>query len=311
MIALARLNGELVEVNPAFEACRRMTPGARSLYDMLAPGERIPFRDWVAKAYQMGQLFRERYNLLLGDHQETCFDCLLLPLPEEQFLFVAEEIISDPNLTQAVQRMSRQVKLFKVESAQAKQIAINKQVEVDAIMAQTDEIKHIDPLTFMPNRRLLMKALQSEVIRSDRYKTPLSISMLDVDHFKNINDVHGHTVGDAVLGQIATYLRDHIRHPDTAGRYGGEEFLILLPNTSIKFASEQAARLCREISKLKIKAGTDTVQLTVSIGIAELNVGSETWQKLLNRADKAMYQAKEQGRNRFVAIENQAQGDMG
>jgi diguanylate cyclase (GGDEF)-like protein len=304
MIALVGPKGELLEVNPAFEVYKKPFPEARNLYDLLPTGERIQFREWVARAQQSGGAVGERVNLLTRDRGETCFDCLILPLPQERYLFVAEEITAAPNLIEVVQRLSRQVKLFRVESTQAKQIAIKKQIEVDAIMSQADEIKHIDPLTFMPNRRLIINALQSEVIRAQRYHTPLSISMLDVDHFKRINDTHGHAVGDEVLVEIGRHLRDHIRHPDTAGRYGGEEFLILLPNTSIKFAGEQAARLCREIRKLELTAEAGAFHVTVSVGIAELDLASDTWRKLLNRADKAMYAAKEQGRDRWLALEN-------
>lgn len=305
LIAIVGPQGELVECNPAFETYKKNIPKADSMYDLLPLGEHLVFREWAGKVHRTHQPWREMVNLTMGDGRDTSFDCLLIPLPEEKLIFVAEEIATDPNLAEVVQRLSRRVKLFKVESAHVKQIAIKKQIEVDAILAQANEIKHIDPLTFLPNRRLIMNALQNEVSRAQRYHMPLSISMLDVDHFKHINDTYGHSVGDEVLEQIGHHLRDHIRHPDTAGRYGGEEFLILLPNSPIQSAKEQAARLCKEIPELNIKAGTDFVRLTVSIGIAELQLQPETWQKLLNRADQAMYQAKEQGRNRWVAIENQ------
>jgi diguanylate cyclase (GGDEF)-like protein len=111
-------------------------------------------------------------------------------------------------------------------------------------------------------------------------------------------------VGDEVLAQIGHHLRDHIRQPDRAGRYGGEEFLILLPNTAIKSAAVAASRLCNEIRTAKMRAAANSIQLTVSIGIAELAVGSETWQKLLTRADQAMYQAKTLGRDQWAASPN-------
>jgi diguanylate cyclase (GGDEF)-like protein len=304
MIVLLGPEGEMMEVNPAFEAYQRSFPGIENMYDLLPRGERILFRELAAKAHQGGQPMHESLNLLTEAGREICFHCLLIPLPQGKLMFIAEGIESAPNLTEIVQRLSRHVKLFKVESTQAKQIAIRKQIEVNAIMAQAEEIKHIDPLTFLPNRRLILNALQSEVIRAQRYHTPLSISILDVDYFKRINDTYGHPVGDKVLVQIGHHLRDHIRHPDTAGRYGGEEFLILLPNTSVEFAAEQSARLCRDIRNLNLDVGGEIIHLTVSIGVVELKVGSETWQKLLNRADKAMYQAKEQGRDRWVAVKN-------
>jgi diguanylate cyclase (GGDEF)-like protein len=304
MIALLDADGELLDGNKAFKTHKQRFPDAHTLYDLLPASEHHVLRKWVAETQRTDQPIHEAVSLLTADQRETCFDCLLIPLPAQKLIFIAEEISSDPDLATVVQRLSRQVKLFKVESAHAKQIAINKQIEVEAILTQADEIQHIDPLTFLPNRRLIMKALQSEVSRARRYHTPFSISMLDVDHFKAINDTYGHQVGDEVLEQIAHHLRDHIRHPDSAGRYGGEEFLILLPNTPIEPASEQAARLCNQMRALNITAGEKVLHLTVSMGIAELQPGTETWQELLSRADKALYQAKEQGRDRWVAVEN-------
>jgi len=107
-------------------------------------------------------------------------------------------------------------------------------------------------------------------------------------------------VGDEALRQVAYQLRDHIRHPDMAGRYGGEEFLILLPNSDSKAAAEQASRLCRQVRETDIQVDGNTLALTISIGIAQFRNGEDTWETLLNRADKAMYEAKTEGRDRWV-----------
>ena len=140
--------------------------------------------------------------------------------------------------------------------------------------------------------------MQHEVIRAERYKTPMSISMLDIDHFKQINDSYGHTVGDQVLFQLANLLQEEIRDPDMVGRYGGEEFLVVLPNTNLESASEQATRLCKRVRELDLDVGVH-VRLTISIGVAEYHHGQENWQKFLSRADLALYDAKNAGRDQW------------
>lgn len=178
-----------------------------------------------------------------------------------------------------------------------------KEIEIKAILAQAHEIANTDVLTFLPNRRKIIVDLQEEVIRANRYDTPLSISLLDLDHFKDINDTYGHTTGDEALRSVAARLREQIRHPDTIGRYGGEEFLIVLPNSKIKAAGEQAERLCQTIRTLLIEANDHSFKVTISIGLAQYRVGQENWEQFLHRADEALYKAKDMGRDQWVVAE--------
>lgn len=178
-----------------------------------------------------------------------------------------------------------------------------KEIELKAVLAQAHEITNSDVLTFLPNRRKIIVDLQEEVIRATRYGTPLSISIVDIDHFKNVNDTHGHATGDDVLRTIAARLREQIRHPDTLGRYGGEEFLIVLPNSELKAALEQASRLCQHVRSMYIESNSHTLSVTISIGVAQLKIAGENWEQLLHRADVAMYQAKNNGRDQWAAAE--------
>jgi diguanylate cyclase (GGDEF)-like protein len=178
-----------------------------------------------------------------------------------------------------------------------------KEIEIKAILAQAHEIANTDVLTFLPNRRKIIVDLQEEVIRATRYDSPLSISLLDLDHFKDINDTYGHTTGDEALRSVSARLREQIRHPDTIGRYGGEEFLIVLPSSEIKAAGEQAERLCQTIRALQIEANDHSFKVTISIGVAQYRIGQENWEQFLHRADDALYKAKDMGRDRWVVAE--------
>lgn len=206
------------------------------------------------------------------------------------------------DLKAEVRRLKAELEEAKKELESTKRIIRIKEIELDAVIAQAEEVSHVDALTCLPNRRQVIKQLQNEVIRAERYKTLLSISMIDIDHFKRINDSYGHTIGDQVLFQLANILQESIRDPDTVGRYGGEEFLVVLPNTRLRDAAEQAARLCKRIRETDINIG-EMIRMTISIGTAEYKHGQETWQKFLSRADLALYESKNSGRDRWSISE--------
>jgi diguanylate cyclase (GGDEF)-like protein len=205
-------------------------------------------------------------------------------------------------LKDEIRRLNFELEAAKKELEATKRIIRIKEIELDAVIAQAEEVSHVDVLTCLPNRRQVIKQLQNEVIRAERYKTTLSISMIDIDHFKKINDSYGHTVGDQVLFQLANILQESVRDPDTVGRYGGEEFLVVLPNTRLKDAAGQAARLCKRVRETDINIG-ELIRMTISIGVAEYRHGQENWQKFLSRADLALYESKNNGRDRWTVSE--------
>jgi len=206
---------------------------------------------------------------------------------------------AEKDLYEKYQQLLEDFKKLESEHHRLKRQLEIKEIEVKAVLAQAHEIANTDVLTFLPNRRKIITDLQQEVIRSDRYGTPLSISILDLDHFKNINDTYGHTSGDEALRSVSARLREHIRHPDTIGRYGGEEFLIVLPNSELNAAAEQASRLCQQIRLLTIEVNEYAFSVTISMGIAQFRVGQENWEQFLHRADEALYKAKANGRDRW------------
>jgi diguanylate cyclase (GGDEF)-like protein len=261
------------------------------LKDFLASSNEDLFDQFLATT--LDQRIRTKGELeFAGETRNDNFICLFIPMPGQRVLLIAEPLAFPSDLETVTAELQR-----------TKRILTIKETELKAVIAQADEVSHTDALTFLPNRKQIIGDLQREVIFSDRYGTPLTISMLDIDHFKKINDTYGHTVGDDVLRSLGSELRNHIRYPDTIGRYGGEEFLIVLPHSTVKAAKEQAERLCRHVRSLLIKSGEKEIALTVSIGIAQYKIHKEDWESFLSRADAALYQAKNNGRDQWAVSE--------
>ncbi|HWP45746.1 MAG TPA: diguanylate cyclase [Candidatus Limnocylindrales bacterium] len=155
-----------------------------------------------------------------------------------------------------------------------------------------------DGLTGIPNHRHLQDFLAKEFERARRYMHPLSLIMLDIDSFKNINDTCGHEVGDLVLKEIAKLLAISVREVDLVARYGGEEFAIVLPETSLESAFNTAERLRLRIERSKIQTPKGELQVTISLGISCLKASHQTKDELISAADEALYRAKRGGKNR-------------
>lgn len=174
------------------------------------------------------------------------------------------------------------------------------------VEAQLQQIAMIDFLTGLPNRRKFMQCLADEWARQLRQRgTGAALLMFDLDHFKLINDRHGHGCGDAVLQHFSAVLLDGLREIDVAGRIGGEEFAVLLSNTGMAEARLVAQRIQQLLAERPCLAGAERITVTVSIGIAPLTVDGAGIEAALNQADAAMYRAKLGGRNRIEATESQ------
>lgn len=182
---------------------------------------------------------------------------------------------------------------------------IGNQISVAVLNAQlyqkTLDLAQHDGLTGLANRRYLMERLHQEVELAERYQTSLSVIMLDLDKFKSFNDSYGHVKGDELLKAFSSMVKKAVRLTDIPGRYGGEEFCVVLPNTSVKGALVIAERIraAMEALRIPLEDGQPPVGRTASIGVAEFSAG-DSIEKLLSYADAALYQAKEAGRNRVV-----------
>jgi len=171
---------------------------------------------------------------------------------------------------------------------------ITKRVETEE---ELKRLAHTDGLTGLFNRRAFMDGLEQEIARQKRYNKPLTVMMVDLDHFKKINDTYGHAGGDDVLRHFADVLRQTIRETDIPGRLGGEEFAVLLPETQAEQAAQLARRLGRTIGSATVCTETSNVSYTASIGISRF-LPEDTPDSLLARADQALYRAKQGGRDR-------------
>jgi diguanylate cyclase (GGDEF)-like protein len=175
----------------------------------------------------------------------------------------------------------------------------NRSVELRGAYKRIEELAELDELTGSYNRRCIMRMLEDEIARAHRNKAPCSVALIDLDWFKRINDAHGHPTGDEVLRTFAITTFANIRTIDKFGRYGGEEFLLLLPGTANEAAAHSLDRLRAIIAELDWSALSEGMSVTISAGVATL-VPDETPDALLARADCALYAAKEHGRNRIA-----------
>jgi diguanylate cyclase (GGDEF)-like protein len=182
-----------------------------------------------------------------------------------------------------------------------------KVIERTALLSKANEdllvMASTDALTGTYNRGYLFDAGSRSMNTARRYQRPLTVIILDVDHFKAINDTHGHAVGDVILKAITRICLDVLRKTDIFGRYGGEEFVALLPETDLAGAIISAERLRTAVESLVSEGADASIRVTISLGVTNLSSADNEIAQTIQRADKALYQAKTQGRNRAVALE--------
>lgn len=208
-----------------------------------------------------------------------------------------DDIMQDTRVIQASALRSHEELLITKKQADE---AENRIKELEHELMQVSELVREDQLTGALNRRGLDEAVDIELKRSDRNKSPFSVALIDIDNFKKLNDTLGHQAGDRALTHLTQVIKETLRPTDAVGRYGGEEFLILLPGTNLDAAVETIQRLQRDLTKKFFLHNNDKILVTFSAGVA-LRAEGEDQEDLIGRADKAMYHAKQTGKNRVVA----------
>jgi diguanylate cyclase (GGDEF)-like protein len=175
-----------------------------------------------------------------------------------------------------------------------------------AYQSRIVQMIHLDELTGLLTKRSLFRELEKELIRTERYQHPVSVLMMDLDHFKLVNDRHGHLVGSHCLSEVGSLIREATRVTDVNGRYGGEEFVSFLPETDTAAAVMVAERIRETMAARTFNYGGTAYQVRISIGVATYPADGTTVEALVQSADTALYQAKALGRNRTVVAGSRA-----
>ena len=204
--------------------------------------------------------------------------------------------------TRLVQTEALKTRDRMIAARQEVQEAEQKIQSLEEALRHMSELVREDQLTGSLNRRGLDDVFERETARADRRGTPLCVALLDLDDFKRLNDTHGHQAGDGALRHLVKIVKEELRSMDVIARFGGEEFVILLPETSLEAASQTMTRLQRELTKHFFLHENDKLLITFSAGVA-LRLPDESQEALIGRADKAMYAAKKAGKNRVVVAE--------
>jgi diguanylate cyclase (GGDEF)-like protein len=233
------------------------------------------FSSWEQRPY----LFKfEHDRPITGGVDFMQQDCTFMPLTREREVVAVCVTISDVTHVSIVQR------------------------EREEAVAKLQEYADRDGLTGISNRRFFEARLRDEYTRWQRYGGDMSVLLFDLDHFKKINDQFGHGVGDTVLREMAQRVAQVVRVQDTFGRFGGEEFALLLPCTPLEDAMQVAEKIRHTIGDAPVDVQGVSVPVTASVGGAAARVGVPNYDVLINEADAALYSAKRQGRNRSVAF---------
>lgn len=200
---------------------------------------------------------------------------------------------------------SGSIATFGIDINENKQREAELEQEIRRRMALEEQLRaqaNTDPLTGLANRAAFLERGDSEFIRARRFGDDLAVMMMDADHFKQVNDVHGHGAGDEVLRRLARTAAGTVRNVDLVGRLGGEEFAIILVRTRAHEAAACAERIRASIAALQFDGPTGPFRITASFGVTQAMADDASFAAVLNRADKALYQAKHGGRNRVVLL---------
>ena len=216
----------------------------------------------------------------LGDPAALAFENILLREKNRRF---------EKELEKAQDELERKVKERTFELMEANR--------------KLNELSITDGLTGLYNHRYFLRELETEFGKALRYGRSLALLLLDIDHFKDVNDRYGHPCGDLVLKNVAGLVKGSLRNSDVAARCGGDELAIILPETNLSKASEVAEKLRRHLGQNPFAWNGDSFRITCSIGVAAVpDMGIDNWNALLESADKSLYRAKRKGRNTVVAI---------
>jgi diguanylate cyclase (GGDEF)-like protein/PAS domain S-box-containing protein len=286
------IQNRIVDINPAME---NFIEGKISSY--LGKNAFDVFQPWMEKADLFLEKTETRLELKVPKDPSRYLDLQITPLNDRGQL-ISGHLMVFRDITESKQVEKR---LRYVNDRLQGQL-----IEIGLLQSKLREQAIRDPLTDIFNRRYLDETLEREISRAARENYPVCVIMVDIDHFKQVNDTYGHEAGDLVLKAIARTLSEHSRRGDFACRYGGEEFLVVLPNISLETACERAQDLRTSLTLLRVPYEYHSLSVTISMGVACFPENGQTRHALLRAADQAMYAAKEAGRDHILSY-NQIQ----
>jgi diguanylate cyclase (GGDEF)-like protein/PAS domain S-box-containing protein len=288
-------------ISPAVEGMRGFTPQEVMAQPLAAA--------LTADSYAATMALLQEHLRRLGEGDTTAMSAMTeIEQPHKNGSVVSAEVVASFMLDDA----GRPSSILGISRDNAERRASEAQLRAanESLRSQLQEIEQLqvalreqairDSLTGCFNRRYLDETLERELSRARREAYPLALVILDLDHFKGINDTYGHQAGDAALKELANQLRADIRHEDVLCRYGGEEFVILMPRMPIGVATERAERWRRAIAEIRVRFGSFELAFTTSAGVAAYPDHARTPDDLMQCADQALYVAKSEGRNRVV-----------
>lgn len=255
---------------------------------------RIAILDWMMPGLSGPEVCR-RVRSMANDHYT--YILLVTSRSHKEDLIEGMEAGADDYITKPFDQNELKVRLGPGQRIVELQDAL-----LEAQMALREQAT-IDALTKIWNRRTILERLEEEIARAKRAASSMGVVIADLDRFKNVNDTYGHIAGDIVLRETARRMKHSIRKYDSLGRYGGEEFLLILPDCGRDLAEKQAERMRREIGNPAFVVENKELRVTASFGVTALTLGSAaTAEDLLRTADSALYTAKEKGRNRVACL---------
>ena len=280
---LNRLGHQVTEADSGIKALDFLSSN-RGTIDLIILDVQMPEIDGFETAQRIRKLEQQHF-------EEWCPIIFLSGQSDIETIAHGIDVGGDDYLTKPVDTTLLQSKIIAMQriAMMRKKLLIAKE--------KLEVLAHTDELTQVSNRRHFQDLLNKEISRANRHKKPLSVLYMDLDHFKRINDTHGHKAGDTALKTVAQALKKNLREIDYIGRIGGEEFCLFLPNTDIKEALIPCERYRLMINNTPIYTASKNLNITASFGLTCLIHGEDDVDSLMQRADKALYRAKANGRN--------------